>query len=48
MTGFSNGHFGKAFHFWSVHFHKAVDMTEVVSLPIIGQVASQRQSLEAT
>ena len=47
MTGFSNGHFGKAFHFWSVHFHKAVDMTEVISLPT-GRVASQRQSLEAT
>ena len=47
MTGFSNGHFGKAFHIWSMHFHKAVGMTEVVSLPI-GHVASQRQSLQAT
>ena len=30
MTGFSNGHFGKAFHIWSVYFHKAVGMTEVI------------------
>ena len=46
MTGFSNGHFGKAFHIWSVYFHKAVGMTEVISLSI-GRVASQRQLLQA-